>query len=93
MHADDDRSRVHDARHRCDVRENAPDEGVNHLEERDVYEDSARARALKLGQYALLQVYDRLVVHVHLYRHNQDTPDLKDGNALLSVHVCRRDEG
>src|SRR5205085_1703275 len=92
-HADDDRSRVHDARHRRDVRENAPDEGVNHLKERDVYEDSARARALKLRKYALLKVYDRLVVHVHLYRHDQDTPDLKDGNALLSVHVCRRDEG
>src|SRR5437764_8462860 len=86
LHADDDRSRVHDARHRRDVREHAPDEGVNHLKQRDVYEDAARARPLKLGQYALLQVDDRLVVHVHLYRHDQNPPDLKDGNALLSVH-------
>src|ERR1700749_287041 len=89
LHPDDDRSRVHDARHRRDVREHATDEGVNHLKQRDVYQHAARARPLKLGQYPLLKVHDRLVVHVHLNRHDQHAPDLQDWDSLLSVHLFR----
>src|SRR5918911_2311368 len=53
LHADDHGARVHDAGHRRDVREHAPDEGVNHLKQRDVDEHAARARPLKLGEDAL----------------------------------------
>src|SRR5215216_6790978 len=87
LHPDDDGARVHDARHRRDVREHAPDEGVHHLQQRDVDEHPARARPLQLREDALLEVDDRLVVHVHLNRHDQDASDLQDGNPCLSVHL------
>ena len=43
LHADDDRLRVEHARHRGDVADHAADEGVDHVERRDVDQHAVRA--------------------------------------------------
>jgi pyruvate/2-oxoglutarate dehydrogenase complex dihydrolipoamide dehydrogenase (E3) component len=59
-------TRVHNARHRRDVRKHSPDKGINHLKHRDVYQNAARARAFEFCQNVLLKQHHGLIVHIDL---------------------------
>src|SRR5262245_30739010 len=81
-HADDDRLGVEHPRHRRDVADHAPDEGVDDLERRDVDQHAAGAVAHDTVGEVVLQRHRQAVVHVHLDADEQKLVHLENRNAL-----------
>src|SRR5579883_2817798 len=82
LHADHDGHRVEDARHRGDIVQHSPDEGIDDFERRDVYHHAARMGLYDLAREVVLQLDRELVMHVDPDADQKAIRDLENRNLL-----------
>src|SRR5690606_11895286 len=73
---------IHDARHRCDMRQRAANKGIDDIKRGNVDQDTLCAGFRQLFRQVILQGYRQLIVQLYLDGDQKELLKLQDGDSF-----------